>query len=83
MKIDVCGNPVKKPQRYLELTFRLNEGEFELDVYEPESGLCTNLSGFYDPYEHPEFNDAIGNEIYSWVMLWKDMMKEEESENEN
>ncbi len=55
--------------RTLELTIRLNDGAFEVDVYEPDSGENTMLRHLYSLDEHPEFNKAIGNEIYSWISL--------------
>ena len=66
-------------QRNLELTIRLNEDSFEVDVYEPESGEIAQMQFPYSPDEHPEFNEQIGQEIYSWISLWADQ-KEEENE---
>lgn len=57
-------------QRTLELTIRINEDSFEVDVYEPESGEIVQMQHPYSPDEHPEFDKAIGDEIYSWVSLW-------------
>lgn len=59
-------------QRTLELTVRLNEEDFEIDVYEPESGGCKQMQFPFSPDEHPEFNEQIGTEIYSWLSLWYD-----------
>lgn len=56
--------------RVLELTIRLNGDDFEVDVYEPESGEVAQIQHPYSPDEHPEFNKAIGDEIYSWISLW-------------
>lgn len=58
--------------RILELTVRIdtNKGSLEVDVYEPESGEVTQLQHPYSPDEHPEFDKAIGDEIYSWAGLW-------------
>lgn len=64
-------------QRNLELTIRLNESSFEMDVYEPESGEVLRMQFPYSPDEHPEFDKAIGEEIYSWISLWRDEMEEE------
>ena len=65
-------------QRNLELTIRLNENDFEVDVYEPESGELTRMQFPYSPYEHPEFNKAIGEEIYSWISMWLDQKEDED-----
>lgn len=59
-------------QRTLNLTINLGKGGFEVEVHEPESGEVTHLSHPYSFDEHPEFDMAIGAEIYSWLSLWKD-----------
>ena len=59
-------------QKTLELTIRINEDDFELDVYEPESGEIAQMQHPLSTDEHPEFDQAIGNEIYSWISLWAD-----------
>lgn len=64
-------------QRLLEITIRVNDDDFEVDVYEPESGEVAQYQHPYSPEEHPEFNEAIGNEIYSWIGLWKDALEDE------
>lgn len=56
--------------RVLELTIRLNGDDFEVDVYELESGEVAQIQYPYSPDEHPEFDKAIGDEIYSWISLW-------------
>lgn len=66
-------------ERTLELTITLDEENVTLDVYEPESGECTSLNAPLSFDEHPEFNEAIGNEIYSWLSLWSDELKEQEN----
>lgn len=30
----------------------------------------------YSPNEHPQFDEAIGTEIYSWISLWMDQIEE-------
>ena len=57
-------------QRTLNLTIRLNENDFEVDVYEPETGETVQFQHPYSPDEHPEFDRDIGAEIYSWISLW-------------
>lgn len=57
-------------QRELEITVRVNGSDFEVDVYEPESGEVSQFQFPFSPDGHPEFDAAIGNEIYSWVSLW-------------
>lgn len=64
-------------QRTLELMIRLNDDDFEVDVYEPESGECSQMQFSFSPDEHPEFDKVIGEEIYSWVSLWADEKEED------
>lgn len=71
MNEDMCCIKEKR-QRLLELTIRLNEDDFEVDVYEPESGEITQLQHQFTPDEHPDFDKSIGDEIYSWLSLWYD-----------
>ena len=59
-------------QRNLDLAIRIKDGWFEVDVYEPESGECSQLNFPLSFDEHPEFDEAIGMEIYSWLSLWAD-----------
>ena len=59
-------------QRNLLLTVRMNRDSFEVDVYEPESGEVSQIQFPYSFDEHSEFDSTIGNEIYSWLSLWKD-----------
>ena len=61
---------IPKFQQTLELTIRLNKDSFEVDVYEPESGEVIQMQHPLSFDEHPEFDAAIGNEIYSWLSLW-------------
>ena len=62
----------------LQLTLRLNEnGWFDVDVYEPESGSSLQLNHPYCPNEHPEFNEDIGDEIYSWLGIMVDDLEAE------
>ena len=39
-------------------------------MYEPESGEVAQLQHPYSPDEHPKFDKAIGDEIYSWISVW-------------
>jgi hypothetical protein len=59
-------------QKTLELTIRYDADHFEVDIYEPETGECSQMNCALSFDEHPEFNQAIGNEIYSWLSLWMD-----------
>lgn len=61
-----------KIERHLELTIRLGDGEVEVDVYEPDSGEVMQLQHPLSFDEHPDFDEAIGKEIYSWLSLWSE-----------
>lgn len=49
-----------------------DDGWFNLILYEPESGLTQKWEFPISCDEHPEFNETIGNEIYSWISLWSE-----------
>ena len=62
----------EKIERHLDLTIRINNGEFEVEVYEPESGEIVQFQHPLSFDEHREFDEAIGQEIYSWLSLWSE-----------
>ena len=66
-------------ERTLTITITMDEYNKAVtaDVLEPESGERGRIVVPFLPYEHPEFNERIGNEIYSWITLWADEMEEE------
>lgn len=70
-------------ERHLELTIRVNGDKAEVEVYEPESGEFTRIEAPFSPNKHPEFHQAIGNEIYSWISLWKEAEEAEKDADEN
>lgn len=61
-------------EKHLDLTIRLlNDTEYEVDVYDPESGGCIQIAGSECEYGmHPEFDREIGEEICAWVALMMD-----------
>lgn len=65
----------------LTVTLTIDGEYFDADVLEPESGCNTGIYDVpFNPREHSTFNEAIGNEVYSWVELAIDAMNEEEAE---
>ena len=65
----------------LEVTITIDDEYFDVEVTEPESGCNTKFQDIpYMPDEHLEFNEAIGNEVYSWVSVGIDELNEEEAE---
>ena len=62
----------------LNLFIRMyKHGEIITTVLEPESGEQTMLYNEFSTDEHPEFNEQLGNEIYSWLSLWSDELDDE------
>ena len=59
-------------EKNLELTIRMDNDHVEIDIYEPESGECSQIDAPLSFDEHPEFDKNIGDEIYSWLSLWAD-----------
>ena len=60
-------------EKNLDITIQIkSDNWFNITVHEPESGLT--VSGLFpiSVDEHPEFDMAIGNEIYSWIQLMLD-----------
>lgn len=64
-------------ERSLSLSIELRDGEFQVFVFEPESGECADFIFPFSPDEHPEFDKIIGNEIYSWISLWMETKDDE------
>lgn len=47
----------------------INQDTFDVSVIDGESGTSTTFTDVpFSPDEHPEFNDQIGSEIYSWII---------------
>lgn len=70
----------KHIEKNLDLTISLDEENVAIDICEPESGERTVIEAPLSFDEHPEFSEAIGNEIYSWLSLWSDELKEMEND---
>ena len=63
---------------YIKPTKR-NE-EFILTIIDDESGCSLQSTLPYLPDEHSEFNEVVGNEIYSWVEIAMEHFNEGEEE---
>lgn len=60
----------------LKIVTYTEDNTFDLFVSDDGSGIATSMWNIpFSPDEHSEFNEDIGNEIYSWVQI---MMDEEE-----
>lgn len=58
----------------------LGKDDISIRIYEPESGEESFVQCQYSPDEHPEFNEDIGNELYSWLSLWLGELDEEDEQ---
>lgn len=57
------------------------DNPFSISILEGESGYTHTIRNIpYEPHEHTEFNEQVGNEIYSWVI---DAMEYDEAEKED
>lgn len=62
----------------IALTTHAQDRTFDVIVTDTETGSCmSSVDVPFSPDEHPEFDKALGNEIYSWITF----MMEDESEN--
>ena len=64
-------------KRKLELTFDLNKEDFTLDIRDPETGFHTVFPFSYEVFDLTLFSMTAGEELYSWLSLWRDMMEED------
>ena len=51
---------------------KTSEGIFDVEIYEPETGDFISRSFPFSPDEHPEFDEVISQELYSWISLLMD-----------
>ena len=51
----------------LNLTFRLNQENFEATIQEPESG---EVAQFNLPYDRDKIAEGLKNELFSWLSIW-------------
>ena len=66
-------------KRSLEVELVLEkDGTVRAELRDLVSGLTKTIKNNFSPDEHPEFDAAIGNEIYSWLSLMADQMDEED-----
>lgn len=68
---------MEKLTKRLELTFHMTKDYVHVEIYEPESGEIAHINAPYSPDEHPEFDEQLCREIYSWLSLWMDEMEDD------
>ena len=65
--------------RSLDIGLAVSEhGTSEVIVRDNESGIQTNLVFDKDVYTEEEISRQIGDEIYSWILLMKDQLEEDD-----
>lgn len=62
--------------RLLEITLVVRHDNFDVDIYEPESGDFVSAT-FTDDDKYSDMDSFLGNEIRSWISLMKDEMGDE------
>ena len=66
-------------ERELKIIVGLDENyNVDVRVKDVETGFTNFCHVPYSPDEHPEFNEWIGNEIYSWLAELEEEMNFEE-----
>lgn len=60
----------------LELTLTVREEDYDIDVYDPESGEFVSFR-FDRNDDACEIDGVLGNEIRSWVYLMQDHLDDE------
>ena len=64
-------------ERNLEVRLIFVDDIAEVQVCELESGDFVRNVFPFEPLEHAEFNEWIGNEIYSWLELMNETLHDE------
>lgn len=69
-----------------KMTIMINVDEEErvyVTIKDKETGYSNTTEVMYSPDEHPDFNDWIGDEIYSWIdIMMGEIENNKESEDE-
>ena len=65
--------------RKITLTVDLwvEDGNAVAEFLEGETGEVLSVVIPYSPDEHPEFNEQVGNELYSWLEMLMDEQEDE------
>lgn len=65
--------------RRLEITLEVRKNDYDVDVYEPETGDFVSFTFEHDD-EIVEIDNVLGSEIRSWVYMMMDHLEDEASE---
>lgn len=69
---------MKTYKRTLTLDLWIEDDNAMVEILEAETGDHVGIVIPYSPDEHPEFNERIGNELYSWLQLLADDIEQED-----
>lgn len=64
-------------EKNIDVTVMLDGNEITLEFYEPESGDFRKMNFDFGSCKQSEFNEAAGNELYSWVSLMAEEFEED------
>ena len=67
-------------KRTLTLDLWIEDDNAMVEILEVETGDHVGIVIPYSPFEHPEFNERIGNELYSWLELMADEAEDWDSD---
>lgn len=70
-------NSIRK--RTLSIDLWIEDDNAMVEIVEGETGDHVGIVVPFSPFEHPEFNEQVGNELYSWL----EMLAEEAEQEEN
>lgn len=62
--------------RHLEITLEVRETDFDVDIYEPETGDFVSAT-FTNDDKYSDMDRFVGNEIRSWISMMRDEMDDE------
>jgi len=67
-------------EKELDLTLRIDNGNYEIDFYEPESGDIRRA--VFAPVIGPsdDFNTMVGEEVFSWFSMMQEELDYQEKE---
>ena len=71
-EVFAATNTEHEISRSLDVKLTYNNGVVTAQIHDTESGLSTTIENVYSPDEHPEFDEAVGRELYSWLSLMAD-----------
>ena len=74
---------MKETSRTLEIDIDMDTEGCRVTVTDTESSSYVSYDVMVEPNEHPEFNEWIGNEIYSWIEFMQEELDSMEDYDED